>query len=75
MTSTEPKRWECKDCGFISSRCKKKKFPGMAFAVCFKCRGPVKEREEWVSWLRAAQDRFYGVVKENGGTLRGRKIE
>jgi len=52
-----PKQYECLDCGFISSRSKtmKVKYGSrtvLGFAICFKCRGQVKEREEWVQWHR-----------------------
>jgi len=48
----KPKRYECLDCGFVSDRCKIKKFPSMSFAICFKCRGKLKEREEWLEYNR-----------------------
>ncbi|MEJ8548438.1 hypothetical protein [Brevibacillus borstelensis] len=52
-----PKQYECLDCGFISSRSKTIKvtygnMTVLGFAICFKCRGRVKEREEWLEWHR-----------------------
>jgi len=70
----EPKRYECTSCGFVSSKFKELKFPGITFAVCFKCRGRLKEREEWISWLHALRDRHFGETRKNGGTILERKI-
>ncbi|SEN21192.1 hypothetical protein SAMN05518847_102424 [Paenibacillus sp. OV219] len=50
-----PKKYECLACGFKSSRSKTIRFTGIGFAICFKCRGRVKEREEWLDWLYAEQ--------------------
>ena len=47
-----PKRFECLSCGFVSDRYKQMKFPSMSFAICFKCRGKLKEREEWIDYNR-----------------------
>ncbi|MED1786166.1 hypothetical protein P4V47_01335 [Brevibacillus laterosporus] len=52
-----PKQYECLDCGFISNRSKtmKVKYGSttvLGFAICYKCRGHVKEREEWKEWQR-----------------------
>jgi NAD-dependent SIR2 family protein deacetylase len=55
----EPKRFECLECGSKSKRHKTIKFEGIGFARCFKCGGRVKEREEWISWLREEQKEFF----------------
>jgi hypothetical protein len=47
----EPKRYECRDCGFISNRTRSIKFPNMIFATCYRCGGRLVEREEWLEWL------------------------
>lgn len=70
----EPKRWECKDCGFISNRTKSLKFPGVTFAVCFKCRGRVKESQDWLDWMEERRQEMIKVIDENDGYLFGRKI-
>lgn len=54
----KPKRYECLHCGFISDRYKEVKFPGMSFAVCFKCRGQIKEREKWIKWHREQWEKY-----------------
>lgn len=58
-----PKQYECLECGFISSRSKtmKVKYGNMTvlwFAICFKCHGRVKEREEWLQWQRAEYEKI-----------------
>lgn len=63
----EPKRYECLACGFISDRVKTRSFPGMKFAICFKCKGRVKEREQWVEWLTEQRRRHVEEIKNKGG--------
>lgn len=46
----EPKRWECKDCGFISDRTKRVKYTWATFAICFKCKGSLREYPLWLEW-------------------------
>lgn len=45
-----PPKYECLSCGYKSSKHKLLKFPGMSFAICFKCRGRVKESSAWLDW-------------------------
>jgi transcription elongation factor Elf1 len=69
----EPKKYECLECGFISKRCKVyRPNPNIGFAICFKCRGRVKERQEWLDWLYAARDRHIKeAIKYNNGYIMG----
>ncbi|QHW35692.1 hypothetical protein GZH47_32895 (plasmid) [Paenibacillus rhizovicinus] len=73
----EPKRYEClnSECGFISNRTKSIKFPGITFGCCFKCRGKIKEREEWLTWLYEQRERIRkDAIENHGGMIIGRKI-
>lgn len=75
MSTKEPKRYVCLECGFISKRCKALRLPGISFAVCFKCRGRVKERQEWVEWLHARrQEHIEHAKKYNNGYILGTKV-
>jgi len=63
----EPKRYECLECGAKSKRCKVwRPTPYIGFARCYKCRGTVKERQEWLDWLHDQQRRQIDSAKMNG---------
>jgi hypothetical protein len=73
----EPKRWECLNpaCGFASSRCKSLKFQSVSFAICFKCKGRIKERQEWIDWLyEQRQHHIQQAIEHNDGYLFGVKV-
>jgi Zn-finger nucleic acid-binding protein len=71
----EPKRYLCKNCGFISSRWKALKLPGITFAVCFKCRGSLLERKEWTEWLYARRNEHIEQAKKyHEGYVLGVKV-
>lgn len=63
VTRIGPKRYACQNptCGFISKRTRsvKTNLLGMkaTFAVCFRCMGKVKEREEWLEWHKEMAER------------------
>jgi len=57
-----PKRFLCLNCGFVNDRCKDLKLPGATFAVCFKCRGKLVEREEWLEWIRDNREKHIDNV-------------
>jgi transcription elongation factor Elf1 len=54
----EPKRYLCYECGYKSSRCKVIQFSMVGFAACFKCRGRVKETDEWQSWYKQSYENW-----------------
>jgi len=66
MTDKQPKIYECLNCGFISNRCKTQKFPGISFAICFKCRGKLKERDEWLEWHRERIKEYFAEIGRFG---------
>jgi NMD protein affecting ribosome stability and mRNA decay len=71
----EPKRWKCTECGFVSNRHKTVNFgTGIKFAVCFKCKGKLKESDEWLNWHKEQTERQLKAIKENDGYFMGRKI-
>lgn len=71
----EPKKYECLSCGFKSSRSKTLRFPGIGFAICFKCRGRVKETVEWKDWYEKRMEEWRESVRENRSRKNGESHE
>lgn len=58
-----PKKYECLECGFKSNRSRTLNVGFIGFARCFKCKGKVKETEQWLKWYQKEMDKFYANKK------------